>query len=857
VWRVTLKGLRARKLRFALTGLAVVLGVAFMSGTMTLTATIGRAFDDLVADVNDGVDVQVRGEQPYDADFIFEPPRQPIPASMLDEVRAVDGVAAAEPGIEIPEGSIRLVGTDGETIGSSGAGPPTLGFAWTDDEDLNPFRLERGGRAPASGDEIAVDRGSADEGDIEVGDVVSVLTQKPVKRYEVVGIVKFGTADSPLGASIALFTVAEAQRINGFTDEFTEINVVADDGVSEEDLRRRVVDAVERDGVEIITGEELTAEDQEDFEEGLTFFNTILLVFAGVALLVGSFIIYNTFSIVVAQRMRETALLRALGASVRQVMTSVLLEAIAVGVFASATGFGLGVLLAWSLRALLNALDIDVPGGAIVISPGAVISAFVVGTAITVLAAVLPARRSARVPPVAAMRDVAFERTHHFGRRAAIGSGILAAGVGVLLYGLFVGPDNVALFLGVGAVGIFVGVFVIGPVIARPLTRAIGAPLPAMKGITGTLARENALRNPRRTSATAAALMIGVALVGFITIFAASAKKTISYAIDQQLRTDFLVTAGSGFGSLPFSPAVGEALSDLPELSAVSPLRFSAVQRDGEQEWISAVEPTGIGDLVDLGEERGRLEDLTDDGVAVSERFADDHDLAIGDTVTLRFPADDAVTLEVQSIYERWELVDDLTITLGAYDRYFLPQQRLDFIVMARIAPDVAADEARSAMEGVVGEYPNVDVVDNAQYKEDQEATINTVVNFVYGLLFLAIVIALIGIVNTLVLSIYERTHELGLLRAVGMTRTQTRSSVRWESVIVALLGTALGLVVGLFFGWAAVLALRDEGFSQFAVAPLQMFYVVLGALMVGVLAAVYPAWRASRLDVLRAIATE
>lgn len=857
MWRVTWKGLIAHKLRFVLTALAVVLGVAFMSGTMTLTATLNQVFDDLFADVNKGVDVYVRGREPFDADF-FTPPREPVPAALLETVRAVDGVSDAQPGVEVPYAQI--VGANDEEVGHPGTGAPTFGFTWDENESLNPFRLDAG-RAPEAGNEIVIDRGSAKDGDISVGDTVSVLTQKPAKDYKVVGIAKFGTADSPAGASIVLFTLAEAQQINDFTDEFSSISVVADPGLTQAQARDRVAAAVLSSGtvsdIEVITGDELTKENQDDFKKNLSFFNTALLVFAAIALIVGSFIIYNTFTITVAQRMREMALLRAIGSSTRQVMSTVIGEALAVGIFASAVGLGLGILLSTALKAAFNAFGIDIPGGSVVVTPSTIAWSFIVGTTITVASAVLPARRAARVPPVAAMRDVAIEQTTHFVRRAVIGIGIVALGVALLSTGLFADVSNGIRYVGFGAFLIFIGVFVLGPIIAIPISRAIGSPLPGIKGMTGTLARENALRNPRRTSATASALMIGVALVGFITIFAASANKSIAYAIDQQLETDFLVTSGAGFGGIGFSPAVAQELAQLPELSAVSPLRFNVVLVDGDQQFITAVDPGPVEDLADFGESSGSIAGLTDSGVAISERYADDNDLSLGDTVNIFFPKTELVPLRVEAIYERREIADDFMITLGAYDANFLPQQALDFLVMAKIAPGVDPDQARAAMERALEPYPIAKVRDNAQYKDDQKAQINQLVAFIYVMLILSIIIAVIGIIITLLLSVYERTREIGLLRAVGMTRSQLRSTVRWESVIVALLGTLLGLVIGLFFGWAIFAALRDEGFTQFAVAPFQLLIVVLIAAVVGVLAAVYPAWRASRLDILQAIATE
>ena len=436
---------------------------------------------------------------------------------------------------------------------------------------------------------------------------MSVLTGQAIKEYTVVGIAKFGTADSALGASIVQFTLPEAQRIVGYTpDQYSQIGVVATPGISQEELRTASLTATAADNVEVVTGAELTKENQDDVDKFLNIFNRILLVFAAVALFVSCFIIYNTFTIVVTQRTREMALLRAIGAATRQVTLSILGEAVVVGVVASALGFGLGILLAGGLKALLDAIGFDIPASHIVIPISAVVASFLVGTTVTVVSALVPARKASRVPPVAAMRDVAIERRKGFGPRTAIGLAVTLGGGALMLWALFGLPDNALGILGVGAIAIFIGIFIIGPVLARPISRFIGAPLPRVRGMTGTLARENAIRNPRRTAATASALMVGVALVGFITIFAASAKASISSTLDAQLRTDYIVTSGSGIGFALLPPAVAEGMAALPELGAVSAVALrdtwsSAARR----EFVTAIDTSVADQLIDLGY-RGR-----------------------------------------------------------------------------------------------------------------------------------------------------------------------------------------------------------------------------------------------------------
>ncbi len=858
MWKVTWKGLLAHKLRFVLTAVAVVLGVSFMSGTLVLTATINATFDDLYTSIYAGTDAQVRGIEPVNAQVgPGSTPRLPVSASVLAVVQGVDGVEVAEPEVDIPY--VQVVDGAGDPVG--GGAVPTFGQSWGDNSDLNAFRLVPGSAAPTADDEIVIDKGTADEGDIEVGDRVDVLSLLPPREYIVVGIAKFGSQDSTLGASVVQFTIPEAQRINGMaTDQYSDIGVVADSGVSQEQVRDDIAAAIANPNVEVLTGTELIEENQDEVGGILDIFNKVLLVFAGVALFVSCFIIYNTFSIIVAQRTREMALLRAIGASTGQVQTSILLESVAVGVLASLVGFVGGVLLAAGLKALLDLTGFDIPAGDIVIPPIAFALSFAAGLIVTVLSAMIPARRAARVPPVAAMRDVAVEHRRGFGYRIAIGLFITVGGAALMLFALFGSPSNAIYYLGAGAVSVIVGVIVVGPVIAVPMSRIIGWPLPRVRGVVGELARENALRNPRRTSATAAALMVGVSLVGFITILAASTKASVADTLDEQLGSDFIVSGGSGFGSVPLSPAIAEEMAALPELGPVSPLRFAGGTIDGKGEFIVALNTETEDELFDLGVTEGTFASLDVDGVGVSTPYAEDHDLAIGDTIDIVFTGTGLTPVQIRALYEGndvFGLAGNFVISIESFDAHFLPEQRLDFIILARLAPGATAEHGQAAIENVLEPYPTAKLQNNAEFRETQEDTIAAFVNLVYALLFLAVFIAIIGIANTLALSIYERTRELGLLRAVGTTRRQLKSMVRWEAVIIAVLGTLLGLVIGFFFGWSVVLALEEDGFSSFDPAPGQLAIIVIIAGIAGVLAAVFPARRAAKLDVLQAISTE
>jgi putative ABC transport system permease protein len=852
--RVTIKGLLAHKLRFALTALAVMLGVAFMSGTMVLTDTISRTFDNLFADVNRGTDAFVRSRESLTSSFGGDRQRGRIPASLVPEIETVEGAAQVEGNLQF---YAQLVDTKGDAIGTPGQGAPTFGFNWVPDRRLNPYRLEPGSRAPQGPDEVVIDAGSAKDGPFKVGDRVTILTQGPPKEYQIVGIAKFGEADSAAGSTAALFDTPTAQSITGAGDQFDSISVVADPGVSQETLTRRITEKLDNRTYQVLTGKQITEENQNDIQDALQFFNVALTIFALIALFVGSFIIFNTFSIVVAQRIREAALLRALGASGRQVLVSVLAEAVLVGLFASLIGLGIGILLSTALKALLDAFGFDIPAGGTVVTIRTVIVALLVGTAVTVFSAIVPARKAARVPPVAAMRDVAIEGRAHSGRRVLIGLGITGLGVAALFAGLF--GDAGIEFVGLGALVVFVGVFVLGPVLARPLSDAIGWPVARLRGITGTLARDNAMRNPKRTSATAAALMIGVALVAFITIFAESTKASIDVQVDRAFKADYVISTG-GFGGgagSGFSPTLAQEVAELPQVGASSPLRFNEAEFNDSSKFFVALEPRSANELFDLNVEDGRTGDLEEpNSLAISREVADDNNWRLGTAVPVRFPNGTA-DLTVRMIFGNGqrEGLADYAVSIATFNEHYTNQ--LDQQVYVRLAPGVSPAEGRRALDRAIEPYPNAELQDRTEFKESQAEMINQLLNLIYALLFLAVVIAGIGIINTLSLSILERTRELGLLRAVGMSRRQLRSSVRWESVIIAFLGTLLGLVIGLFFGWAVVEALGDQGITEFtAPVPLLVLFVILGGIG-GVLAAIFPARRAAKLDVLQAVGYE
>jgi putative ABC transport system permease protein len=848
VLRTSLKSLRAHKLRLLTTGIAVLLGVAFMSGSLVLTDTISRTFNDLFAEVSAGTDAYVRGEEAFESEF-GESVRPRIDESLLEEVAAVDGVAAVAGDVM---GYTQIVGADGKAIGDPANGAPTYGGAWTAVDALNPFTLSDG-RAPAADDEVVIDRKSAKDGDLEVGMRTTVLTQSGATEVVVVGIARFGSVDSPGGASFASFTLPAAQRLIAEPGRLDGIGVVADDGVSRDELVERL-SGILPDGTEAVTGDVLTKENQDAIAAGLSFFGTFLLVFALIALFVGSFIIYNTFSIIVAQRMREMALLRAIGASRRQVLASIMVEALVVGIVASTIGLLAGIGVAGLLKGLLTALGFDIPSTGTVVTGGTVATALITGIGVTVVAALAPARRASRIPPIAAMRDVAIERTRGSRTRLVLSGLLTAAGSALIAIGLTADTGNPLANVGFGALLVFLGVGGIAPLFARPATRLLGAPLPVLRGITGELARENAMRNPKRTSRTAAALMIGVALVGFITILSSSVKASIDKTLDEQYTGDFVVDSGSfGFGGL--SPELARALKEKPELDAVAAIRSTPARFDGRDGSLFAIDAPDMQRMVDVGVVEGSLDDLDETGLAVHVDKAEAEGWTIGSRVPVRFADTGDGELEVRVIYENRQLAGNYFVGLPVFDANVT--RPFDLTIFVKISEGATPEAARAAIEEETADYATADVQDRREFKEAQGAQIDQMVNLIYGLLLLAIVIAVLGIMNTLTLSIVERTRELGLLRAVGMTRGQLRSVVRYESVLISLFGVGLGLVIGLFFGWALVRALADEGFSAFRVPVGGLAVITLVATGFGVLAAVWPAWRASRMDVLAAIATE
>jgi putative ABC transport system permease protein len=850
--KVIINGLLARKVRLFATALAVTLGVAFMAGTLVLTDTIGKTFNDLSAGVYKGTDAEVRAKATFTGGMFVGAQRPFVDASLVRTLVRVPGVATDEGSIY---GYTRLIGKNGQALGNPASGAPTLGGNWNQVAALNPYHLVAGHPPEAAG-QVVIDAKSARDGHLRVGDTTTVLVNGPPQRVKVVGIAAFGTTDSPGGASVVLFTTSVAQRLVSAPGKYTGILFVAKPGVSQQQLVSNLRQVLPP-GLEALTGAAVTKELQDQFQQFLRFFNTFLLIFAAIALLVGAFMIFNTFSITVAQRTRENGLLRAVGASRRQVLASVLLEAVAIGIIASAIGLAAGVGVAAALRALLSGLGAGVPAGGIVFTPGTVIVSVVAGLAVTVVAAISPARKAAKVPPVAAMQEVAAGSTGYGSKeRVMVGSGILILGIAALFAGLFTHIASQIVMVGAGALLVFFGVSVLARTISLPISRVVGAPLPRVRGVTGTLARQNAMRNPKRTAASASALMIGVGLVSFITILASSTTASVNSTVDRSFAGDIVVDSGGGLSG-GVDPSLARKLNQLPQVSAATGVGIGVGEIFSKVEVFSAVDPATAGKIFNVKPLYGSITALGRTGIAIYSSVAAAHHLKVGSTVPVLFKDTGLQRLRVALIYGDSIAAPSPRYFIGtpAFDANFTV--RYDSKVFVKKAPGVTSAAALAAVRKVASGYSGTSVMDQNGYKQSRTKPIQQELTLVYALLALAILIALLGIGNTLALSIFERTRELGMLRAVGMTRRQLRATIRWESVIIALQGTLLGLLVGVFFGWALVLALKGQGITVFSLPVLSLVTVVVLAALAGVVAAILPSRRAAKLDILRAIVSE
>ncbi|MFW6693230.1 ABC transporter permease [Streptomyces sp. MAR4 CNX-425] len=843
--RLSMAGLRTHKRRFAGTFFAVLLGVAFLGGTLVMGDTLRSSFDAMFGRATGGTDAVVRGD-----DMITTPgesfgTRQTVPARLADEIAQLPGVAAAEPRIEGPG---QIIDEDGEPVG--GGGPPTLAGNWIADEELNSYQIADG-RAPERSGEAVINRGAADAAGLEIGDTATVRTPDPL-RIEIVGISTFGGEDGMGQTTFTALTRADAEKyLTPEPGRATSIQVRADSGESQSGLVRALAPALP-DGVEAVTGQEVTEENQDQIAgQFLSGFTAGLLGFAGVAMLVATFSIYNTFAIVVAQRTRDNALLRAIGATRRQVVAQTMAEALAVAVLASLAGLAGGLGIAAGLQALFPAVGFPFPDGDLVVSGLSLALPFATGVLVCLASALAPAVRAGRTAPLAALRETAVDDSGSSRVRALVGGVLTAAGAGLTVYGASSGPS--VLLTVAGAVITLAAFVVLGPVASAYAVRILGAPLRRMNG---RLARRNALRSPKRTAATATALMIGVAVVSLFTVFGASLKSTMDQTVSRAFAGDVAVRVPAfGPESGALSPKVAPAVAQLREVEHALGLGSGVARVDGDGRALTVTDPGRMGDVLDLGAVEGSLADLGTNGVAVSESEADDHGWEVGSTARFTFTDGEKQPFTVRAVYDQADLAGDYVLTREAWEPHRM--QDSDTLVAVAFKDGVSEDGGKAAVEKVAERYGSPEVQTRDEFAESSAAGVDMMLTLVYALLALAVVIALLGIANTLTLAVHERTRELGLLRAVGQTRAQLRAMVRWESVLVAAFGTAGGLVLGGFLGWAMTKATDSSGDGVFTVPPVQLTIVALVGLTAGALAAWRPSRRAARLDVLGAIATE
>lgn len=837
---VTLKGLLAHKLRLGMSAFAIVLGVAFVAGTFVFTDTLNRSFTELFRQTAPDVTVRPAGAQGTGG-FTGADARS-VPAELAATLAAVPGVARVDG--TVLDQSTYLIGRDGKIVGSGG-GAPGIGttFSGGPAADGSPIVTLTSGAKPAAADQFVVDDKSFAAAGFALGDEITLVTtgSEPTVRGTLVGTARFGRTGNTAGATLVLMDTATAQRMYlGGADAYTDIAVTGDGSVDNAALATAVGAALPA-GYEALDDAQIAAENQSDLADGLSFITTFLLVFAAVALVVGTFLILNTFSIVVAQRTRELALLRALGASRRQVTRSVLTEALVVGVLGSTVGLALGFALAVGLKALFGAIGLDLSSAGLVFQWRTVAVAYAVGVLITLLAAYLPARRAAQVPPVAALRDDVAMPESSLRRRLVAGLLVAVVGAGLMVWSLaFDGGLSV---LGAGVLGVFVGMALISPVIGRPLVALIAWPFPRLFGPVGRLARENARRNPRRTSATASALMIGLALVSTMAVLGQSAKASVDDLIAADLRADYVVSNAIG---APFSATVGDRIAALPGVAQVVPVRYGTAEIDGADAFLVAADPAALGRMTSLVLTAGRLDG---GGLVAARDRAATAGWQVGDTVTMTFSSG-VVDLPLTGIVEPSQLAGSLIVPPAVLDRL----APVDSTVYVAAAPGADHGAVKSGIDAVISDLPTVTAKDQAQFAAEQRAPVDQLLAVIYALLGLAVIIAVLGIVNTLALSVLERTREVGLLRAVGLSRSQLRTMVRLESVAIAVLGAVLGVGLGLIFGVSIQRATADDGIRVLSVPVGQLAVFVLVSALIGVLAAVWPARRAARMDVLRAI---
>jgi putative ABC transport system permease protein len=843
MWSLAMRSVRSNRRRLIGTMLAVVFGVAFLAGTIVLGDTMSNGFDAAFGKMNASSDVVVRSAGLIDTDMANL--RGPVPLSVVPTVADVAGVAAVEP---LVEGVAQLLDAKGATVG--GDGPPTVGAAWIDG-GANPFHIVAG-RAPSAPGEVVIDTATATTADLRVGSTATVLVPASVP-VKVVGLATLDGVDSIGGATFTFFApdVARELLLGGRT-EATSLAITAEPGIDAASLARAVTAALPT-GFEAVTSEQLTTEQvaavDDDF---LGVMKTFLLVFSGVAMLVATFSIHNTFAVLIAQRTRESALLRAVGATRRQVVGLVTIESAFVGLVASALGVAAGLGLAAGLMEIFRSIGLDLPTDGLTVHPAGLVVAGAVGLITTLLAGLLPAIDAGRIPPIAALRSAAAERSSVPAARVVGGALVLAAGIAAIVVPVLRDVEA-PVVVGIGGVAVLVGTIVAGPALARMAVFVLGAPLRVLRGITGNLARQNAMRSPRRTSRTAAALTIGVGVVTVFTVIGSSLVASIDETVAGSMRSD-LVVRSEGFTGVGIDPALAPRLAKLPEVDRSAALELGAVKIGRDSYDIVAAEPADVAALVDPEVSSGSLAGLRSDAIATSGRLAEEQGWALGERIAVTFPDGATERLELGATYERSELLGDVTIPASTWVEHRAQPWVVE--VLIGTAPGVDSAAAKRAVDAVGAPLHAPGALTRSEFVDEAAGKVDDIMSMIYVLLALSVLIAVMGIANTISLSVFERRRELGLLRAVGQVRGQTRSMIRWEAAVISAFGTACGVAVGLIVGWGLVRTLSGDGvLTTFSVPVAELAVIAVVGAAVGVLAGARPARRAARMPVLEALA--
>jgi putative ABC transport system permease protein len=841
---VALKGLAGRKVRALLTALAVVIGVMMVSGTLVLTDTIQKGFDGVFSASYEQTDAVIAGKEIVKAS---QSGAATVPASLLQKVRALPEVAAAG-GTIAPAASNKaeIFGTDGKPIGSGDA--PKFGLAHDASlPQFSPLKLTTG-RWPEGARQVALDAGTAADEHFEVGDTVAVSTLGVKRRYKVTGIATFGTVNSLGNATIAIWDLPTAQTLLDKKGRFDGISIAAKAGTSPDDLIRAVRPLVPA-SLQVKNAEQQAAADADESNVIVKAIRYFLLGFGAIALFVGAFVIFNTLSITVAQRTREFATLRTLGASRKQVMRSVVIEGLVIGLLASVIGLFAGL----GLARLLSAIGGELPEAGMVFSLRTVLVSLALGTTVTLLATITPALRATRVPPIAAVREGSTLPPSRFAahsRKTAIA--VIAVSVAAICVGIFVpglGTTTVLLLLGIGIVALFVGVALGAPHMVDPLTRLVGLPARRGGGIAGDLASANSTRNPGRTASTAAALMIGLTLVTIVAVLGAGLRATVESAVTDQVNAPYIV---DGIDGATFAAAEGDALARVPGVNTASHVRFDKALVAGEEQAVTGVDPATIARFYTFDWTDGSdaaVPRLATDGALVTQTYADDNDIGLGDRLPIQTASGDKRTFIVRGIYDPPEIEQMLgAVTIGrqAFDAVF-PQPKNLFTFLD------AGPDAEQALTAAAADFSDTAVHTGAAFANDYTKGFSGFLNFLYILLAFSVVVSLFGMVNTLVLSVFERTREIGMLRTIGMTRRQARRMIRHESIITALIGAALGLPLGIFLALLITQALSKYDVATSIPIPELVAFTIV-AILAGLAAAIMPARRASRLNVLDAL---